>query len=230
MKFESDFWSTTRRTYDPVPHFDDPNFSIPSPTSSSPPEYIFDDLNTAQMRKVRHIISKAQIKPGHRVLEIGSGWGTMAITIVRTIPGTEVDSLTLSVSQRELAMERIKREGLEDKIRIHLMDYRSMPESWKGSFDRLVSVEMMEAVGREYMDTFWERMNWALKPKDSVGVVQCITLPEARRFPSFPHEVLFRSRLPTSFSGFSAYCNNIDFIQKWVRVFFFVSRSIITFC
>jgi cyclopropane-fatty-acyl-phospholipid synthase len=184
MKLENDFWSAAGRTYDPIPHFDDPSASIPPSPSSSPPEYIFDDLNTAQMRKVRHIISKAQIKPGHRVLEIGSGWGTMAITIVRTIPGTQVDSLTLSVAQRELAMERIRKEGLEDRIRIHLMDYRSMPESWKGFFDRLVSVEMMEAVGREYMDTFWEQMNWALKPKNSVGVVQCITLPEARSFPS----------------------------------------------
>ena len=190
LKLESDFWSG--RTYYPTPHFDDPNYSIPSPATSSPPEYISDDLNTAQMRKVRHIISKAQIKPGHRVLEIGSGWGTMAITIVRTIPGTQVDSITLSVSQRELAMERIKKEGLEDKIRIHLMDYRSMPESWKGSFDRLVSVEMIEAVGREFMDTFWERVNWALKPKDSVGVVQSITLPEARAFSSSLREALFR--------------------------------------
>jgi len=220
LKLGSDFWSTTGRTYEPTPHFDDPNFSIPSPTTSSPPEYIFDDLDTAQMRKVRHIISKAQIKPGHRVLEIGSGWGTMAITIVRTIPGTQVDSLTLSVSQRELAMERIKKEGLEDKIRIHLMDYRSMPEAWESSFDRLVSVEMIEAVGREYMDTFWERMNWALKPKGAVGVVQGITLPEARAFPPFPCEFLPRLLLTMWFSGFDEYCNNIDFIQKWVRVFF----------
>ena len=190
-KLELDFWSAAGRTYDPIPQFDDPTLPIPPSPTSSPPEYIFDDLNTAQMRKVRHIISKAQIKPGHRVLEIGSGWGTMAITIVRTIPDTQVDSITLSSSQRELAMERIKKEGLEGRIRIHLMDYRSMPESWKGSFDRLVSVEMMEAVGREYMDTFWEQMDWALKPKGSVGVVQCITLPEARAFSSFPRKVLF---------------------------------------
>jgi len=194
MKFEDDFWSTHGRTYDPIPQFNDPNVSAPSSPSSSPPEYIFDDLQTAQMRKVRHIISKAQIKPGHRVLEIGSGWGTMAITIARTIPGTQVDSITLSVAQRDLAMERIRKEGLEDRIRIHLMDYRSMPESWKASFDRLVSVEMMEAVGREFMDTFWERMDWALKPKSAVGVVQCITLPEARVFPSpFPVKCYFVS-------------------------------------
>lgn len=144
------------------------------------------------MRKVRHIISKAQIKPGHRVLEIGSGWGTLAITIARTIPGTQIDSVTLSTAQRDLAMERIRKEGLEDRIRIHLMDYRSMPESWKASFDRLVSVEMMEAVGREYMDTFWKQMNWALKPKSGVGVVQCITLPETRTLSSvFPTLYLF---------------------------------------
>ena len=180
LKLEHDFWSTAGKTYEPIPQFDDPTVSIPCSPTSSPPEYIFDDLQTAQMRKVRHIISKAQIKPGHRVLEIGSGWGTLAITIARTIPGTRVDSITLSVAQRDLAMERIRKEGLEERIRVHLMDYRSMPESWKGSFDRLVSVEMMEAVGREYMDTFWKQMNWALNSKSAVGVVQCITLPEAR--------------------------------------------------
>jgi len=185
MKLESDFWSAAGKTYEPMPHFDENTVSVPSSPTSAPPEYTFDDLHTAQMRKVRHIISKAQIKPGHRVLEIGSGWGTLAITIVRTIPGTQVDSLTLSVAQRDLAMERIRKEGLEDKIRIHLMDYRSMPESWKGFFDRLVSVEMMEAVGREYMDTFWKQMNWAMNPKSAVGVVQCITLPEARMFSIF---------------------------------------------
>lgn len=137
------------------------------------------------MRKVRHIISKGQIKPGHRILEIGSGWGTLAITIARTVPGTQVDSITLSVAQRDLAVQRIRDLGLEDRVRIHLMDYRSMPESWEGSFDRLVSVEMMEAVGPEYMDTFWEKVNWAMGPEGAVGVVQCITLPEARMFPPF---------------------------------------------
>jgi cyclopropane-fatty-acyl-phospholipid synthase len=183
VKLGDGFWTTSGKTYDPVIQFDDPNVSIPSsPTGSSPPEYTFDDLHTAQMRKIRHIISKAQIKPGHSVLEIGSGWGTMAITIARTIPDTQVDSITLSVAQRDLAMQRIRKAGLEDRIRIHLMDYRSMPESWKGRFDRLVSIEMMEAVGREYMDTFWKATNWAMKPKGAVGVVQCITLPEARMF------------------------------------------------
>ena len=198
---DSGFWSASGKTYDPILQFDDPPVSIPSSPTSSPPEYIFDDLNTAQMRKVRHIISKAQIKPGHRVLEIGSGWGTMAITIARTVPGTQIDSITLSVAQRDLAMQRIRKAGLEDRIRIHLMDYRSMPASWKGSFDRLVSVEMMEAVGREYMDTFWKEMNWAMKPESAVGVVQCITLPEARMyFLIFPMKRYLTPLLTTWFS------------------------------
>lgn len=184
MKLEHSFWSTAGKTYNPNLYPSDTGASTPSFPTSPPPEYASDDLRAAQMRKVQHIISKAQIKPGHRVLEIGSGWGTLAITIVQTIPSTQVDSITLSVAQRDLAVERIRKEGLEDRIRIHLMDYRSMPESWKGSFDRLVSVEMMEAVGREYMDTFWKQMNWAMKPKSAVGVVQCITLPEARVFSS----------------------------------------------
>lgn len=147
----------------------------------SPLEYTNDDLYSAQMRKLHHIIEKAGIRPGHRVLEIGSGWGSMAIAIARLIPGTQIDSLTLSVAQRELAMERIRKEGLEDRIRIHLMDYRAMPAEWEGAFDRLVSIEMLEAIGKEWMPTYWEKVSWALNPKTGVGCIQCITIPENRK-------------------------------------------------
>ena len=177
--FEDEFWMPAGEKYDS-------SVSVPSSPTSAPPKYVSDDLYSAQMRKVRHIISKAKIKPGHRVLEIGSGWGTTVINIALLVPDTQVDSLTISVAQRDLAMERVRKFGLEDRVRIHLMDYRSMPESWKGSFDRLISIEMMEAIGREYMDTFWEKMNWAMNPKSAVGVVQCITLPEARTFSQCP--------------------------------------------
>lgn len=153
-----------------------------TPSSTPPPEYINDDLYSAQMRKLHHIIDKARIRPGHRVLEIGSGWGSMAIAIARRIPDTQIDSLTLSVAQRELAMQRIEEAGLSDRIRIHLCDYRDMPAEWEGKFDRLVSVEMMEAIGKEFMETYWEKVNWALNPKTGMGCVQCITLPEARKF------------------------------------------------
>ncbi len=134
-------------------------------------------LEAAQYRKLHHIIRKADIRPGHRVrilrfahwsdaadtyhlprawheqvLEIGSGWGSMSLLITSTIPGTTVDTLTLSTQQAELARQRAADAGLSDRIRVHLMDYRDMPAEWEGAFDRLISVEMVEAVGKEYME------------------------------------------------------------------------------
>ena len=98
------------------------------------------------MSDASHIIRKADIRPGHRVLEIGSGWGSFAIEAVKKT-GCTVDTITLSEQQKVLAEERIKAAGLAGRIRVWLMDYRNLPESWKGSFDRVVSIEMLEAVG-----------------------------------------------------------------------------------
>ncbi|KAJ3992330.1 CFS1-like protein [Lentinula boryana] len=154
-----------------------------------------DPLEAAQFRKLHHIIRKARILPGHRVLEIGSGWGSLSMLIAKTIPNTTVDTLTLSSAQQALALERIKAEGLEERVEVHLMDYRNMPEEWKGRFDRVVSVEMIEAVGKEFLEGYWGKIQWAMKEKDSVGVVQVITIPEAR---------------------FERYIREIDFIRKWV--------------
>jgi cyclopropane-fatty-acyl-phospholipid synthase len=143
-----------------------------------------DELYDAQMRKIRHIVRKANIRKGDRVLEIGSGWGALAIEVVRST-GCEVDTLTLSVAQKELAEQRIKAAGpeFECKIRVHLMDYRNMPADWEGTFDRFISVEMIEAVGQEFLQTYWSVVDWALKKKDSMGVVQVITIPEASKLP-----------------------------------------------
>ncbi|KAG8801890.1 hypothetical protein FRC18_007696, partial [Serendipita sp. 400] len=163
-----------------------------------------DELYTAQMRKIRHIIRKANIQPGHRVLEIGSGWGALAIEAVR-LTGCTVNTLTLSIAQKELAEERIRAaearweaEGLKrekcGRIRVHLMDYRAMPDEWKHSFDRFVSVEMIEAVGKEFLEEYWRCVDWALKERDSMGTVQVITIPEAR---------------------FENYIKEVDFIRKW---------------
>ncbi|KAH9949848.1 S-adenosyl-L-methionine-dependent methyltransferase, partial [Amylocystis lapponica] len=160
-----------------------------------------DPLYDAQIRKLQHIIRKADIRPGHRVLEIGSGWGSLSILIASTISETTVDTLTLSTQQAALARERITAAGLGDgkdplgRVRVHLMDYRNMPPEWKGTFDRVVSVEMVEAVGHEYMQTYWEKIDWALNKDTGVGVIQGITIPEAR---------------------FDAYLHDTDFIQKWV--------------
>lgn len=139
-----------------------------------------DELHEAQLRKLHHIIKKAKILPGHRVLEIGSGWGSMAILIAQTVPDTTVDTITLSVQQQTLAQERIKAAGLDDRITVHLMDYRDMPPEWEGVFDRVVSVEMIEAVGAEFLETYWKVVDWAMKLKGGVGVVQVISIPEAR--------------------------------------------------
>ncbi|EKM79097.1 hypothetical protein AGABI1DRAFT_40653 [Agaricus bisporus var. burnettii JB137-S8] len=154
-----------------------------------------DELYEAQMRKLDHIINKAKIQPGQRVLEIGSGWGSMAIRITQRIPGTTVDTITLSVQQQILAEKRISAVGLSDRITVHLMDYRNMPPEWNGAFDRVVSIEMVEAVGEEFLETYWRTVEWALNPLTGAGVVQVITIPETR---------------------WDRYRNEIDFIQKWV--------------
>lgn len=154
-----------------------------------------DPLEAAQFRKLQHIVRKADICPGHRVLEIGSGWGSMSLLITSTIPETTVDTLTLSTQQAELTRSRAAAAGLSDRIRVHLMDYRNMPAEWEGAFDRLVSVEMVEAVGKEYMETYWSKIDWALNKETGVGIVQGITIPEAR---------------------FEQYTREVDFIRKWI--------------
>lgn len=143
-----------------------------------------DELYDAQMRKIDHIIRAARIRPGQRVLEIGSGWGSLAIRVASRFPGTTIDTLTLSVAQQHLAQERIKAAGedIASRVTVHLMDYRAMPPEWKGAFDRVVSVEMVEAVGKEFLEEYWRTIDWALNPQTGVGVVQSITIPEARKF------------------------------------------------
>ncbi|KAI0766357.1 cyclopropane-fatty-acyl-phospholipid synthase [Trametes elegans] len=165
------------------------------PLSDLPASGTPDALEAAQFRKLRHIIRKADIRPGHRVLEIGSGWGALAILVTSTIPRTSVDTLTLSTQQAALARARAEAAGVADRVRVHLMDYRRMPPEWAGAFDRVVSVEMVEAVGQEYMQTYWEKIDWALNPETGAGVVQGITIPEAR---------------------FEQYMREVDFIRKWV--------------
>jgi cyclopropane-fatty-acyl-phospholipid synthase len=118
------------------------------------------DLEAAQKRKIRHVIAKAGIKKGHRVLEFGSGWCGLAIEVilhlalrlasalrnvqaVRTT-GCTVDTLTLSVEQKKLGEERIREAGLEGSIHVHLLDYRKMPAEFEKAFDAFISIEMIE--------------------------------------------------------------------------------------
>ncbi|KAI0294648.1 Mycolic acid cyclopropane synthetase-domain-containing protein [Multifurca ochricompacta] len=137
------------------------------------------DLEAAQLRKIHHVLRKARVKPGHRVLEFGSGWGGLAIEAARTY-GCQVDTITLSIEQKRLAEERICEAGLQDLVRVHLMDYREIPPEFEKKFDALVSVEMLEHVGTKYYQTYFKAVDKALKSRDAVAVVTCSTLPEAK--------------------------------------------------
>ncbi|EIW72634.1 hypothetical protein TREMEDRAFT_21878, partial [Tremella mesenterica DSM 1558] len=152
-----------------------------------------DELEDAQMAKIRHIIRQADIRQGHRVLEIGSGWGSFAIEAVKQT-GCTVDTITLSAQQKKLAEERVKKAGLGGRVRVWLMDYRALPESWKSSFDRVVSIEMLEQVGKEFTPGYFSVLDSVLK-SNGVACFQVITIPESR---------------------FEQYQKGIDFIRKWI--------------
>ncbi|KAK4125433.1 cyclopropane-fatty-acyl-phospholipid synthase [Parathielavia appendiculata] len=139
-----------------------------------------ESLESAQLRKLHHIISAARIKSSDHVLEIGTGWGSFAIEAVKTT-GCRVTTLTLSRQQKRFAEERVAREGLADRVKVLLMDYRDealpVPE---GGFDKVVSIEMLEAVGREFLGTYFARVDKVLKRDGGIAVFQCITMPEGR--------------------------------------------------
>jgi cyclopropane-fatty-acyl-phospholipid synthase len=101
-----------------------------------------ESLEEAQNNKLRHIAAKLDLRPGQRVLDIGSGWGAMALYLAKTMD-VEVLGVTLSAPQLELARERAKQSDLGDRVHFELMDYRSL----SGTFDRVVSIGMFEHVG-----------------------------------------------------------------------------------
>ncbi|KAK5992106.1 Tuberculostearic acid methyltransferase UfaA1 [Cladobotryum mycophilum] len=132
-----------------------------------------EDLQSAQLRKVQNIIDKARLSKTHHLLDIGCGWGSIAIEAARQT-GCQVTGLTLSAEQKLMAEERIKEAGLEDKITILLCDYRKAPKP-EGGYDRIVSVEMVEHVGDKFINTFFECISSLLKPVGGLMVVQGIT-------------------------------------------------------
>ncbi|KAI0667899.1 S-adenosyl-L-methionine-dependent methyltransferase [Trametes maxima] len=134
------------------------------------------DLESAQRRKIQYILRKARLRPGDRLLEIGSGWGGVAIAAARM--GCTVDTITLSVEQRALALERVAEAGVADRVRVHLMDYRKMPKEFEKAFDACVSIEMLEAVGTEWMPTYIKQIDWALKDDRAAVVLSATTYPE----------------------------------------------------
>jgi cyclopropane-fatty-acyl-phospholipid synthase len=129
-------------------------------------------LECAQRNKLRMLINKAQIEPHHHVLEIGSGWGSFAIEAVK-LTGCRVTTITISEAQYRLAKERIDAAGLADRIDIQLRDYRDLTSQ----FDRIVSIEMIEAVGHEYLPEYFKSVDRLLKP-DGLFVLQAITFAD----------------------------------------------------
>jgi cyclopropane-fatty-acyl-phospholipid synthase len=131
-----------------------------------------DDLKAAQMAKKAHIAAKLALEPGQRVLDIGCGWGGMALYLNR-IAGVEVLGITLSEEQLKLARERAEAAGVADKVRFELLDYRVLAKRAPGYFDRIVSVGMFEHVGVPQFGTFFRACANMLK-EDGVMLLHTI--------------------------------------------------------
>ena len=146
-------------------------------------------LREASIAKLDLACRKLGLGPEHHVLEIGTGWGSFAIHAARHY-GCRVTTTTISPAQRELAVERIRAAGLERRVEVLARDYRDL----EGTFDRLVSIEMIEAVGHEHLPAFFRACSDRLRP-DGAMLLQAITMPDR---------------------DYDAYRDAADFIQRYV--------------
>jgi cyclopropane-fatty-acyl-phospholipid synthase len=145
-------------------------------------------LEAAQMHKVHLLLDRLDLGPGKRLLEIGSGWGTLAIEAAKR--GADVVGLTLSEEQKAWADQRVREAGLGDRIEIRLQDYRDVTEQ----FDAVASVEMVEAVGQRWWDAYLGAIARNLKPGGRAAL----------QFISMDHRL------------FGGYSRNADFIQTYI--------------
>eukprot|EP00775_Hariotina_reticulata_P004736 gene4736-4986_t len=149
------------------------------------------DLKAAQLDKLDAVIAAAGLGPEDHVLEIGCGWGSFAIRAASTT-GCRVTGLTLSKEQLAEATARVAAAGLSDKITLLFCDYRDC--SGLGSYDKVVSIEMIEAVGHEHLNSYFGMINAALKPGGK-AVIQVIAQPDER---------------------YETYCRGSDFIREYI--------------
>ncbi|MFJ7956471.1 class I SAM-dependent methyltransferase [Streptomyces sp. NPDC096319] len=131
------------------------------------------DLEAAQHRKIDRLLDLARVGPGTRLLEIGTGWGELALRAAAR--GAHVRTITLSAEQRTKAVERVRAAGLSDRVDVELRDYRRT----SGRYDAVVSVEMIEAVGPEYWPGYFGSLRDLLAPGGR-AVLQAITMPHDR--------------------------------------------------
>ena len=148
-----------------------------------------EDLFQAQKNKYEKLIKKMDIRPHHKVLEIGCGWGGMAEYIGKNL-GCDYTGITISPNQKEFAEKRMINNKIEKKTNIKLCDYRDI----KGTFDRIISIEMIEAVGEKYWDTYFSKINNCLK-KGGLAGIQMILIDNNK---------------------FNSYRKSVDFIQKYI--------------
>ena len=146
-------------------------------------------LEEAAVHKLDTICQKLALQPNDRVIEIGTGWGGFAIHAAKHY-GCHVTTTTISKEQLGLAQERVRSAGLEDRITLLFDDYRDLA----GQFDKLVSIEMIEAVGPQFLDSYFSQISALLKP-DGLALVQAINMPEQRYLRAL---------------------KNVDFIQRFI--------------
>jgi len=146
-------------------------------------------LADASSRKLDMACRKLGLRPGQRVLEIGSGWGSFALHATKRY-GCHVTTTTISEAQYGHVRARVRAEGLEDRIEVLSADYRDL----QGTYDRLVSIEMIEAVGHEHLPAYFEACAARLRP-DGAMLLQAITIPDRDH---------------------AAYLGSVDYIQRYV--------------
>jgi cyclopropane-fatty-acyl-phospholipid synthase len=146
-------------------------------------------LEAAQLARLDHICRKLDLTPRDHLLEIGTGWGGMAI-YAATHYGCRVTTTTISQEQYKLASERVRAAGLEERVTVLLKDYRDLD----GQYDKLVSIEMIEAVGHDFYDTYFGKCAALLKD-DGLMLLQAITIADQR---------------------YEAARKSVDFIQRYI--------------
>jgi cyclopropane-fatty-acyl-phospholipid synthase len=148
-----------------------------------------ESLEAASERKLERICSKLGLQPGMRVVEIGTGWGGFALHAASR-HGVHVTTTTISREQHELATVRVRDAGLEQQVTLLMRDYRDLD----GRFDRLVSIEMIEAIGPQYLETYFAKASSLLEP-DGMALIQAITIEDHR---------------------YAQALRNVDFIQRHI--------------
>ncbi|WP_045767829.1 SAM-dependent methyltransferase [Xanthomonas albilineans] len=131
-------------------------------------------LERAAERKLQRICAKLDLQPHHHVIEIGTGWGGFALHAAKH-HGCRVTTTTISREQYTLARQRVEAAGLSDRVEVLLRDYRDLD----GRYDRLVSIEMIEAIGHQYLDTYFGKVGGLLKD-DGQALIQAITIEDHR--------------------------------------------------